>query len=252
MSLHYLAGPVAILCGIIAITLVVAGIYWLAHSRRALGAWMLVGGILLIVVPLGATAAWNAYQERASWDHTVSVQGLDPTGDPEFTVDIRHHQTGAPTPFTYGLEEAGDFDAVRSVFQEQHPDGVAAESGPFVHGDLTSAWHVYLDGARFDLFEGEDGLLVVATQIAALNLESDAGSAFIPFPSGTSPMTLTPEVTIYLTDLTPEQWRDFYDPIDGVAITDTSIAVPTSTGGMATLTFKDEPEGLGFTVSLSD
>ncbi|MCR6712273.1 MAG: hypothetical protein NVV57_06065 [Demequina sp.] len=252
MSLDYLVAPVAILSVIAAITLVSFGVSGLRNGRKRQGAWLLAGGILMVVVPVGATAAWNAYREWASWEHTVSVQGLDPTGAPEFAVDIRH-QAGYADSSTYNFAEAGDLDSVRAVFQRQHLDGVAADSGPFVEGDLTSAWHVYLSGTRFDLFDAGDGSFTVATQVAWVSRPDASGDAVaIPFPSGSSPAALTPEVTKYATDLTQEQWREFFEPIDGVVFTEMAIAVPTSAGGTATLTF-GESDGLrAFTVSLSD
>lgn len=261
-----LTGPAMLFAVIIAITLVSFGVSDLRHGRRGRGAWMVVGGFLLVAIPVGTTLGLNAYREWASWEHTVGVQGLEARGEFEFTVDMRHQadsiiylddserQDAREYSFTYRLRDAGTLDDVIAVFQEQHPNGVSIVTRPYVHGDFTSAWHVYLDGARYDLFDIEDGSFDVATQVAFLEEDHNAEPALIPFPSGSSPNGLTPEVTTYLTDLTSEDWHDFYSPIDGVQMTATSISVPTSDGRTATLTFAEDPEGLGlgFKVTISD
>lgn len=258
--------PAMLFAAIIAITLVSFGVARLREGKRRLGAWMLVGGVLAIALPVGATVAWDEYQEWASWEHTVSVQGLDAMGAHEFTVDIRHQadsivyladserRQADEHSFTYTFRDAGEVDDVLAEFREQHPDGVEGITRPYVHGDYGSVWHVYLEGARYDLFDQEDGSFVAATQIAAIDEDDDAEPAFIPFPSGSSPRAVFAGATTHLTDITMAEWNEFYGPIDGVEIVGTSISVPTSDGRTATLDFVEEPDDsrLGFTVTLSD
>ena len=146
MSLDYLVAPVAILLVIAAITLVSFGISGLRNGRKRQGAWLLAGGILMVVVPVGATAAWNAYREWASWEHTVSVQGLDPTGAPEFAVDIRH-QAGYSDSSTYNFAEAGDLLQAANGADPQDPYGA---------GRATHLLSDFLEAHAFQVAQHDD------------------------------------------------------------------------------------------------
>ncbi|MGC4175469.1 hypothetical protein [Demequina sp.] len=243
--------PAMLLAVIVAVTLVAFGISFLRGGKKSRGAWMIVGGVLLVAIPLGGTAAWHSYQESRSWEPTVSVQGLDPTGDPEFSVDLHHHLAASPGTFTYTFRDAGDKDEVLAAFQSQHPEGVDAASGPYWEGDYASVWHVYLEGARFDLFDTDNSSFTVATQVAWLSPSDGGVQVYFPFPTGSSPSSLD-GITTLLTAITSEQWHEFYDPIPGVVFAGDTVTVPTSAGGTAVLTFVDTDDGPGITITLND